>query len=95
MSCSDSLLKMVSRYEVLEAAYEKCWDCISDPLDDPEEWLINLQNHLIWGSYQVCRDEDADVVVLEAITSLAEFLGLGPYDITGEVRRIFDELTLV
>ena len=73
----------------------KSWDYLNDPLDEPEEWLINLQNHLLWGSYQTGRDDDEDVVVLEAIVSMAHKLGLGPYDLAGPVRRILDELTLV
>ena len=95
MPCSDSLLRMVSEYDSLAAAYTKSWDYLNDPLDEPEEWLINLQNHLLWGSYQTGRDDDEDVVVLEAIVSMAHKLGLGPYDLAGPVRRILDELTLV
>lgn len=95
MSCSDPLLRMVSEYDGLAAAYTRSWEYLDDPLDEPEEWLINLQNHLLWGSYQTGRDDNEDVVVLEAIVSMAQELGLRSCDITGPVRQILDELTLV
>lgn len=95
MMDSDAIYRMLYEYDHLEAAYWAVYEYLDNPPESEDEWLINLQNHLIWETYQVCRDGDADTVVLEAITSLAVRLGLGPYDITGESRRILDELTLV
>lgn len=95
MMDADALYRMLYEYDHLEAAYWAASDYLDDPPENEDEWLINLQNHLIWKTYQVCQDGDADTVVLAAITSLATRLGLGPYDITGETRRILDELTLV
>ena len=95
MMDSDALYRMLYEYDNLEAAYQAAFDFLEDPPEDEDAWLINLQNHLIWKSYLVTQDGNADTVVLEAITSLAKRLGLGPYDVTGETRRILDELTLV
>lgn len=91
----DFLMQEVSDYRTLETAYWDVADCLECPPDELDAWLIELQNHLIWGSYLVAQDLDADAVVLEAIAHTAERLGLGAYDVTGEVRRILDELTLV
>lgn len=35
-----------------------------------EEWLVNLQNHLMWGTYGLVDDENADLVVLYAIEAV-------------------------
>lgn len=91
----DFLYCQLYEYDNLEAAHEVAFSYLEDPLDNPEFWLINLQNELIWHTYQVGRDADEDTVVLEAIVTVAKELRLGPYDVTGETRRILDELTLV
>ena len=91
----DLLYRRLYEYQTLEAAYMVAFDYLEDPIDDPEPWLINLQNELIWNTYQVGRDADEDIVVLEAIVATAKSMNFGPYDITGEARRILDELTLV
>ena len=91
----DPIYRKLYEYDHLEAAYQAAFDYLDDPPEAEDAWLINLQNHLIWGSYFVGQDTNADVVVLEAITSLAVRLGLRAYDLTGETRRILDELTLV
>lgn len=99
MPVADALMRTVCAYATLEQALQEAQeqDYMNDPPESPgdvEAWIINLQNCLLWG-YQTGVDEDQDVVVLEAITATAKKLGLGPYDITGPVRRILDELTLV
>ena len=97
MPTADELLKAVCDYRTLESALEDAGEYMDDPPEsagDIEAWVIDLQNCLLWG-YQVGANADHDVAVLEAITSTAKRLHLGPYDITGTVRRILDELTLV
>lgn len=62
------LIREVSSYDTLEQA-----DREAGGLHD-EEWLINLQNHLIWGSYT--PDAESAPVVCAAIRAAAASLGL-------------------
>ncbi len=81
-------------YDALEAAFEAAFPFLADPPEDSEEWLINLQNHLIWRSYEPAKDPDEDCVVLTAIDRLLKAHGLaGPEVEEPELRRIIDGLT--
>lgn len=95
MPSSDPLLLEVCGYENLEAALYYIYDHMNDPPgeEEEEEWLINLQNRLIWG-YEVGENEDHDTVVLEAIQFTMRDYNLSPAMLTGEVKRILDDLTL-
>lgn len=97
MPIADPLLRAVCDYATLSEALEEVREYMDDPPESPEDveaWIIDLQNRLLWD-YQTLVSDDHDVVVLEAITSTAKRQGLGPYDITGPVRKTLDELTLV
>ena len=96
MPSSDPLLLEVCGYENLEAALYYIYDNLNDPPDEKNEeaWLIDLQNRLIWG-YEAGTNEDHDAVVLEAIQFTMRDYGMTPVMLTGEVKRILDDLTLV
>lgn len=82
-------------YDTLEAAYEAAFLYLEGVPDSTEEWLINLQNHLIWHSYDPGEDPDMDCVVLSAVSILLERHGIKARDIEDpELRRIIDILTL-
>lgn len=91
----EALYRLVYEYDTLEAAYCSAYEYLEAPPEDEDAWLIDLQNHLVWRSYQTGYDPDWDVVVLEAISTLVKRLGLRANDVTGETRRILNELTLV
>jgi len=89
-----SLFAELYEYDTLEAAFEAAFLLLADPPEDSEEWLINLQNHLIWRSYEPAADPDEDCVVLTAIDRLLAAHGLtGPEVEEPELRRIIDGLT--
>lgn len=94
MSCSE-LLFLLASYDILAEAYEESREYLSEPLDEPDEWLINLQNHLLWHTYEVAVDEDADAVVLTAIGLVMKAKRIKANDLTGEVKAILNDLTLV
>lgn len=58
-----------------------------------EEWLINLQNHLIWGTYGPADDENADLVVLYAIDAVRRRRGLLFSEVPGRAARLLAYLT--
>ena len=89
----DALYRELYQYETLEAAYETAFLYLRDPPADEEPWLINLQNHLVWESYQT-GDEDRDTVLLEAMDIVMKRHGLRGWDLGGAFRRLHDELTL-
>ena len=81
-------------YSVLEAAYEAAFLYLADPPEAEEEWLINLQNHLIWRSYEPAADPDMDCVVLTAIDRLLKSHGLKAREVQDpDLRRILTDLT--
>ncbi len=57
------MFEQLIAYENLEAAYLEVTGCAE------EEKVINLQNHLIWGSYQ-SDGTVTDKVVVEALLSV-------------------------
>lgn len=82
-------------YDTLEAAYEAAFLYLESPPEDREPWLINLQNHLIWRSYEPGKDPDMDCVVLSGVSILLKRHGLKSRDVTSpELRQIIDDLTL-
>lgn len=92
----DGLYARLCEYDTLEAAYETVYLDLADLPDNDEEWLMNLHNHLVWQTYEPGEDEDADAVVLAAITSLIGWSGIARNDITDPMlRRIVSELTEV
>lgn len=90
----NALYRELYEYDTLEAALEAASLFLSGPPGDREGWLINLQNHLVWRSYRVGEDPDCDAVVLEAIASVMSRHGLRARDLTGELRKLLDDLTL-
>lgn len=49
---SKGLYEELYDYATLEAAYEAAFLYLDDAPEDSEAWLINLQNHLVWRSYE-------------------------------------------
>ena len=89
-----SLFAELYEYDTLEAAFEAAFLLLADPPEDSEEWLINLQNHLIWRSYEPAADPDEDCVVLTAIGRLLKRHGLKSYEVEDpDIRRIIADLT--
>lgn len=82
-------------YSTLEAAYEAAFLYLDDVPENSEEWLINLQNHLIWRSYEPGKDPDMDCVVLSGVSILLKRHDLKTSDVSSpELRKIIDDLTL-
>lgn len=90
----DNLYQELYEYETLETALEAVSLLLSNLPEDSEEWLINLQNHLVWRSYRVGEDLDRDAVVLEAACAVMRYHGLRARDLTGELRKLLNDLTL-
>lgn len=90
----DTLYQELYEYGTLEAAFEAVLLFLNNLPEDNEEWLINLQNHLVWRSYRVGEDPDCDAVVLEAACAVMRHHGLRARDLTGELRKLLDDLTL-
>lgn len=92
----DTLFKEVFDYCTLEAAYEAAFLYLDDDIPyNAEEWLINLQNHLVWGSYGPGENPNMDVVVLSAIDIILKRYSLRSTDAGEEIGYIVDYLTLV
>lgn len=95
MTSNKQLYAEVYDYATLEAAYEAAFLYLDDPQEDSEAWLINLQNHLIWRSYEPGEDPDLDCVVLSAVSILLKRHGISARDVASpELRNIIDTLTL-
>ena len=90
----DNLYQELYEYETLETALEAVSLLLSNLPEDSEEWLINLQTHLVWRSYRVGEDLDRDAVVLEAACAVMRHHGLRARDLTGELRNLLNDLTL-
>lgn len=89
------LYKELFDYSTLETAYEGAFEYLSGEIEDEEEWIINLQNHLIWRTYEPGEDPDMDCVVLTAISNILKSHGLRVGDLQEpELRRIIEDLTL-
>lgn len=87
-------LAEVYDFAVLESAYESSYLYLGDLPESAEEWLINLQNHLIWRSYQPGEDPDMDIVVLNAIGIILKRHSLRIEDAGLEIKTFVDVLTL-
>lgn len=83
---ADDFLLEVCDITTLRAAYELAEDGIEE--EHGEEWLINLQNHLIWNSYGHGNDPDADLVALHAIGIVLGRRGLCLSEIPGRAAEI-------
>lgn len=79
---------------MLDAAFNAAYLYLNDPSDSAEEWLINLQNHLVWRSYSPGEDPDMDIVVLEAIGLVLKRHSARAEDAGLEIKTIVDILTL-
>lgn len=58
---SKGLYEELYDYATLEAAYEAAFLYLDDAPEDSEAWLINLQNHLVWRSYEPGQNPDEDM----------------------------------
>lgn len=83
---ADDFLLEVCDVATLQAAYELVEDSAEE--DHGEEWFINLQNHLIWGSYGRDCDPDADLATLYAIGIVRRRRGLLCSEIPGRAAEI-------
>ena len=82
-------------YGTLETAFEGAYLYLSGEIEDVEEWLINLHNHLVWQTYEACQDPDMDCVVLTAISNILKRHGLKAGEVQEPLlRRIIADLTL-
>lgn len=91
------LYKELYDYGTLENAFECAYLYLTGEYDEEEreEWLINLQNRLIWKEYEPGTDPDEDCVVLTAIQHLLKAHGMKSYEVEEpELRRIIADLTL-
>jgi len=92
---SKGLYEELYDYTTLEAAYEAAFLYLYDTPEDSEAWLINLQNHLIWQSYEPGQNPDEDSVVLTAIGNILKAHGIKCHEVREpELRRIIADLTL-
>ena len=82
-------------YNTLEAAYNAASEYFDVMPDNPEEWLINLQNHLMWRSYKPYDDDIADCVILEAISIVITKHGIKIVDTDPGTQSIIKMLTQV
>lgn len=89
------IYREVYQYHTLEAAYDAASEYFDAMPDNPEEWLINLQNHLMWRSYKPYNNDFADCVVLEAIDIVLTNQGVTPQDADPETVWIIYQLTQV
>lgn len=53
-----------------------------------EEWLINLQNHLLWGTIIRDGDESMNLVAVFALCQTAKRLGTSPYNLPGRAGEL-------
>ena len=58
--------------DALEAAYKETLPRLRVAPENAEEWIVNLHNHLVWGSYAPGADADADAIVLSAMNAALE-----------------------
>lgn len=89
---ADELYAELYDYDTLEAAYEAVSLYLEDPPEDGEPWLINLQNHLIWRSYETGESPDFDTVVLCAADIIRKRHGLRALSVPGRTGEIIREL---
>ncbi|MEG2679468.1 MAG: hypothetical protein RR949_05955, partial [Oscillospiraceae bacterium] len=59
------------------------------------ETIINLQNHLLWGSYEPGEDPDMDSITLVAIDIVSKRRGIRLFDAPGRSAAIVSELLTV
>lgn len=92
---SKGLYEELYDYTTLEAAYDAAFLYLDDAPEDSEAWLINLQNHLVWRSYEPGQNPDEDSVVLTAIGNILKAHGLKSHEVKEpELRRVIADLTL-
>lgn len=92
---SKGLYEELYDYSTLEAAYEAVFLYLYEVPEDSEAWLINLQNHLVWRSYEPGQNPDEDSVVLTAIGNILKTHGIKSHEVEeAELRRIIADLTL-
>lgn len=93
----DPFFAEVYAYDTLSAAYATIWDSLSEDCLDKteEEVIINLQNHLLWGSYEPGEDPDMDSITLAAIDILSKRQGISLFDAPGRSAAIVSELLTV
>lgn len=94
---NDEFFQAVYEYENLSDARYRAIDALSDEaIDRPEEeTIINLQNHLIWGSYDPGEDPDMDTITLTAIDIVRQRRGLRFSEIQGRAAIIVAALLTV
>lgn len=88
----DGLYAELYDYDTLEAAYEAAFPYLEDLPEDSEAWLINLQNHLIWRSYETGETPDFDTVILCAADIIAKRHGICGLSLPGRTGEIVMEL---
>ncbi|MGM9602433.1 MAG: hypothetical protein ACI3W5_12745 [Faecousia sp.] len=88
---TDETLLEVCDLSTLEAAMEEAEGqgidlCIGS--FSAEEWLINLQNHLIWGTIGKDGDESMSLVAVFSLCRVARLHGVSPYALPGRAGEL-------
>lgn len=77
----------------LDRAEKEGWDTGEELQPSAEEWLINLQNHLLWGTKSPDADGLDDFVALIAITLVCQRHGITPSQVEGQAARLLAYIT--
>lgn len=87
----DDLLLEVCDYSTLSSALEELEgqgiEICPDPLS-AEEWTINLQNHLIWGTITKTGNKGHTLVAGLALCQVAKRHGVPPYCLPGRAGEL-------
>ena len=77
----------------LDRAEEEGWDTEEELRPSTEEWLINLQNHLLWGTKSPDADGLDDFVAFIAITLACQRRGITLSQVEGQAARLLAYIT--
>lgn len=91
----DDLLLEACDYQTLEGALEELESrgaTMRLGSFSAEEWLINLQNHIIWGTIIEAGDEEMHLVAGFALCRVAARIGIPPHDLPGRCGELAAQL---
>lgn len=91
----DDFLLEVCDYQTLEGALEELKGQGAVMRLGPfsaEEWLINLQNHIIWGTIIEAGDEEMYLVAGFSLCRVAARVGIPPHSLPGPCGELAAQL---
>lgn len=91
----DDLLMEACDYQTLEGALEELESrgaAMRLGSFSTEEWLINLQNHIIWGTIIEAGDEEMHLVAGFALCRVAARIGVPPQELPGPCGALAAQL---